>query len=253
LRFILAACPRLAARAEAEICQQEVLAAAAASDEAASLAMALAGEAELFESLWTRIDAAESRDDLRAAEVLLQEALGVAQAAGNGVGTSSCRLNLAWAASQQGRHDEADDLLAENPPFVRGLGQIRCEGFTLAFMADTSVRRGRLPDCAAPALLGATRALQIGDKNLAAWCLDLFAVAAAAGDQRRAAAILAAVDIARQAMGVERDPDEQALRQQALKLLDQNGQDFALGHAEGQALDLPAALSLAASADLTLA
>ena len=30
LRFILAACPRLAARAEAEICQQEVLAAAAA-------------------------------------------------------------------------------------------------------------------------------------------------------------------------------------------------------------------------------
>jgi hypothetical protein len=234
--------------------QGDYMAAQAASDEAASLAMALAGEAELFESLWTRIDAAESRDDLRAAEVLLQEALGVAQAAGNGVGTSSCRLNLAWAANQQGRHDEADDLLAENLPFVRGLGQIRCEGFTLAFMADTSVRRGRLPDCAAPALLGATRALQIGDKNLAAWCLDLFAVAAAAaGDQRRAAAILAAVDTARQAMGIKLDPDEQALRQQALKLLDQNGQDFALGHAEGQALDLPAALSLAVSADLTLA
>ena len=233
--------------------QGDYMAAQAASDEAASLAMALAGEAELFESLWTRIDAAESRDDLRAAEVLLQEALGVAQAAGNGVGTSSCRLNLAWAANQQGRHDEADDLLAENLPFVRGLGQIRCEGFTLAFMADTSVRRGRLPDCAAPALLGATRALQIGDKNLAAWCLDLFAVAAAAaGDQRRAAAILAAVDAARQAMGIKPDPDEQALRQQALKLLDQNGQDFALGHAEGQALDLPAALSLAANADLTL-
>jgi len=78
-------------------------------------------------------------------------------------------------ANQQGRHDEADDLLAENLPLVRGLGQIRCEGFTLAFMADTSIRRGRLPDCAAPALLGATRGTQIGDRYLAAWCLDLFA------------------------------------------------------------------------------
>jgi len=113
-------------------------------------------------------------------------ALGVALAAGNGVGTSWARLNLAWVANQEGRHDEADDLLAENLSFVRGLGQIRCEGFTLAFMADTSVRRGRLPDCAAPALLGATRALQIGDKYLAAWCLDLFVAAVAvAGDHQR--------------------------------------------------------------------
>jgi hypothetical protein len=102
-------------------------------------------------------------------------------------------------------------------------------------MADTCVRRGRLPDCAAPGLLGATRALQIGDKNLAAWCLDLFA----------------AVDAARHAMGTEPDTDEQAVRQQVTKLLDPRRQDFALGRAEGQALDLPAALSLAASADLT--
>jgi predicted ATPase/class 3 adenylate cyclase len=232
--------------------QGDYPAAQTASDEAASLAMALAGETELFESLQARVDAAESRDDLHTAEALLQEALAVALAAGNGVGTSACRLNLAWVANQQGRHDEADDLLAENLPFVRARGQIRCEGYTLAGMADTSIRRGHLPDCAAPALLGATRALQIGDKSLAASCLDMFTVAvAAAGDQRRAAAILAAIDAARHAMGIEPDSDDQALRQQALKLLDPRGQDFALGHAEGQALDLPAALSLAASADLT--
>ena len=232
--------------------QGDYMAAQAASDEAAALAMALAGETDLYESLRARASAARSRDDLRIAGALLQEALGVALAAGNGVGTSSCRLGLTQMANEQGRHDEADDLLAENLPFVRGLGQIRCEGFTLAFMADTSIRRGRLPDCAAPALLGATRALQIGDKYLAAWCLELFAAAvAAAGDQRRAAAILAAVDAARHSMGVELDADEQALRQQVLKLLDPHGQDFALGHAEGQGLDLPAALALAASADLT--
>jgi predicted ATPase/class 3 adenylate cyclase len=232
--------------------QGDYVAAQAASDEAASLAMALAGEMELFESLLARFRSASSKDDLRTAEALLTEALGVALAAGNGVGTSACRLGLVSMANRQGRHDEADDLLAENLPFVRGLGQIRCEGYTLSYMADTSVRRGRLPDCAAPALLGATRALQIGDKSLAAWCLDLFAVAvAAAGDQRRAAAILSATGAARQAMGIEPDPDEQAVREQVMKLVDQHGQDFALGHAEGQALDLPAALSLAASADLT--
>jgi predicted ATPase/class 3 adenylate cyclase len=232
--------------------QGDYMAAQAASDEAASLAMALAGEMELFESLLARFRSARSKDDLRTAEAVLTEALGVALAAGNGVGTSACRLGLVSMANRQGRHEEADDLLAENLPFVRGLGQIRCEGYTLANMADTSIRRGRLPDCAAPALLGATRALQIGDKSLAAWSLDLFAVAAAAaGDQRRAAAILAAVDTARHAMGIEPDADEQALRQQALKLVDPHGQDFALGQAEGQALDLPAALSLAASADLT--
>jgi tetratricopeptide (TPR) repeat protein len=232
--------------------QGDYMAAQAASDEAAALAMALAGETELFESLQVRVEAVESRENLQEAESLLHEALDVALAAGNGVGTSWARLNLVWVAKQRGRYDEADDLLAENLPFVRGLGQIRCEGYTLASISDTSVRRGRLPDCAAPALLGATRAMQIGDKYLAVSCLDLFAAAvAAAGDQRRAAAILTAVDGARHAMDIEPDPDDQALREQVLKLLDQDGQDFALGHTEGQALDLAAALSLAASADVT--
>jgi len=79
-------------------------------------------------------------------------------------------------------------------------------------MADTSTRRDRLRDWAAPALLGANRGLQIGDRYLAAWCLDLFAVAvAAAGDQQRAAAILAAVDTSWHAMHVERPAEFAAL------------------------------------------
>ena len=117
-------------------------------------------------------------------------------------------------------------------------------------MADTTIQRGRPADCAADALLGARRALQIGDRGLAAYSLELFAVAAAAGgDHRRAAAILAAGEAARRAMGAEPDPDEQAVRGQALKLLDQDAEAFALGSAEGQALDLPAALLLAAGED----
>ena len=121
-------------------------------------------------------------------------------------------------------------------------------------MADTAVSGGRAGDCAADALLGARRALQIGDKPLAVCCLELFAVAAAAGgDHRRAAAMLAAADAARHEMGIEPDPDEQAIRGQALKLLDQNGEAFALGSAQGRALDLPAVLALATEADQTRA
>jgi ATP/maltotriose-dependent transcriptional regulator MalT len=228
--------------------------AVAASDEAASLAMQLGGVTERFEALQARATAAVMSGDLEAGKALLQDALDVALDVDNGVGTSWCRLNLASVANRTGRHDQADELLDENLPFVRARGQTRCEGYTLAGMADTTVLRGRPGDCAASALLGARRALQIGDKQLAARCLDLFAVAAAVGgDDRRAAAVLAAAEAARQAMGVEPDPGKQAVRGQALKLLDQHGQAFTLGYAEGQALDLPAALSLAAGADRTSA
>jgi hypothetical protein len=137
-----------------------------------------------------------------------------------------------------------------NLPFVRARGQTRCEGYTLASMAETTVGRGQPGDCAADALLGARRALQVSDRGLAVFCLELFAVAAAAGgDHRRAAAVLAAGEAARREMGAEPDLDEQAIRGQALKLLDQDGEAFALGYAEGRSLDLPAALSLSAGAE----
>jgi predicted ATPase/DNA-binding XRE family transcriptional regulator len=225
------------------------LEAVAASDEAASLAMELGGETERFGMLMQGASAAERKGDLEAAEPLFREALGVALAVGNGVGTSACRLNLAWLANRTGRHDEADELLAENLPFVRAKGQTRCEGYTLYGMANSAVARGRGGDCAEDALFGARRALQIGDKPLAAACLEMFAVAAAeGGDHHRAAAMLAACDAARREMGAEPDPDEQAIRGEALKLLDQHGEAFALGTAQGRELDLPGALSLATTA-----
>ena len=123
-------------------------------------------------------------------------------------------------------------------------------------MAGTIVRRSMrtLEDCAEPALLGARRALQIGDKSLAVNCLELFAVAAAAGgDSDRAAAILAAGQAARYAMGAEPDPDEQAIRDQALALLGRPGGASAPSGAEGWELDLPAAFSLATAAGRTSA
>ena len=234
--------------------QGDHMVAVAASDEAAALAMQLGGETERFQTLSDRATAAMRRGDLKVAGALLGKALDVALTVDNGVGTSSCRLRLVYVANRTGRHDEAEDLLAENLPFVRARGQTRCEGYTLYGMADTAVSRGQGGDCAADALLGARRALQIGDKPLALCCLELFAVAAAAGgDQRRAAAMLAAAEAARHQMGIEPDPDDQSVREQALKLLDQHGEAFARGSAQGRALDLSAALTLATEAGLPLA
>jgi predicted ATPase/class 3 adenylate cyclase len=232
--------------------QGDHLAAVTASDEAASLAMQLGGVTERFEALQARANAARMKGDLEAAGALFQDALDVALAVDNGVGTSSCRLSLAWVAKRTGRHDHADELLAENLPFVRARGQTRCEGYTLASMADATVGRGRPGDCAGDALLGGRRALQIGDRGLAVFCLELFALAVAvSGDHRRAAAMLAAADAAQHEMGTEPDQGKESIRGQTLKLLDQDGEAFAFGSAEGRAMDLPAALSLAAEADRT--
>ena len=72
--------------------QGDHLVAVAASDEAASLAMQLGGETERFEALRARATAAIRRGDLEAAGALYRDALDVACAVDNGVGTSSCRL-----------------------------------------------------------------------------------------------------------------------------------------------------------------
>jgi hypothetical protein len=191
--------------------------------------------------------AALRSDDLEAAERLFRERLTLAIAVDNGVAVSSCRLNLAHIANQARRHDVADALLAENLPFVRSKGQARCEAVTLAARAEVVARfRDRPQDCGADAQLGATRALQIGDKPLAVYCLDLFAASAAAsGDVRRAETILAATEAAREAMGVPPDEDEEAVRARALELIGERGARAETAWAEGRTLDLEAALELA--------
>jgi len=222
--------------------------AVAASDEAASLATQLGGATERLELLKEQAFAALRKDDFEAAETLLRERLAVAIAVDNGVGTSSCRLNLAYIANKTRLHDRAAALLAENLPFVRSKGQTRCEAHTLAGIAETTVRRDRPQDCAEEALLGATRALQIRDNPLAVYCLELFAVSAAArGDGRRAVTILAATEAAREAMGVGPDEDEEAIRARALELLGQDATAADAVWAEGRALDIASALELAAT------
>jgi predicted ATPase/class 3 adenylate cyclase len=220
----------------------------AASDDAADLTMRLGGVANRFQDLKLRAGRALETGKFDEAEVLYREAFGAAVEVDNGVGMSSCRLNLASIANQTGRHEGADSLLQENLPFVRGRGQSRCEAFTLMGLAETAVLR-KLPKPAAEwATSGARRALGFGEESLAAYCLDVAAAALAEeGERDRAVAILGATERARERLGMALDDEEKAMRDRALEAirpaLDAVDQDRALGR--GNDLDLTHALELA--------
>jgi non-specific serine/threonine protein kinase len=226
--------------------QGDLATAISASDEAASLAAQLGGATDRLDLLKEQALAVLMKDELDAAETLFVERLEVAKAVDNGVATSSCRLNLAYIANRTGRHDHAGGLLNENLTFVRSKGQARCEAHTLAGLAETALHGGRPQDGAADALLAATRAIQIDDPPLAVYCLDLFAVSVAAGgDAHRAVVLLAATEAAREAMQVECDEDEEAIRSKALAGLDRDSRGVEDAWIEGRALDLVQALEFA--------
>jgi predicted ATPase/class 3 adenylate cyclase len=223
-------------------------AAIAASDEAADLTMRLGGVTDRFQDLKLRAGRAWETGMLDEAEVLYHQAFDAAVEVDNGVGMSSCRLNLAALSNQTGRHDRADSLLQENLPFVQGRGQSRCEAFTLMGLAETAVYR-MLPEPAAEwAVSGARRALGFGEESLAAFCLDVAAAALAEeGERDRAAAILGATERARERMGLALDDDERAMRDRALAAIRPalDGAELTRAWARGSDLDLTRALELA--------
>jgi hypothetical protein len=226
--------------------QGDHLTAVEASDESAAIGMRLGGAVERFEQLREQARASGLKDDLEAAERLWKEAFEAAREVDNGVGMSACRLNLVTLANSSGRYERAEALLRENLPFVRSRGQTRCEAWTLAGLAETSLYRDRSGEAADPARRGAKRASQIHDDPLTAYCLDLFAASAAAcGDVRRAATILATTEAAREAMGAKPDEEEEAIRARALKRLPDGGSAVERARAEGRTLDLASALELA--------
>jgi predicted ATPase/class 3 adenylate cyclase len=220
----------------------------AASDDAADLTMRLGGVADRFQDLKLRAGRALETGKFDEAEVLYREAFGAAVEVDNGVGMSSCRLNLASIANQTGRHEGADSLLQENLPFVRGRGQSRCEAFTLMGLAETAVFR-KLPKPAAEwAISGARRALGFGEESLAAYCLDVAATALAEeGERDRAVAILGATERARERLGMALDDEEKAMRDRALEAIRPalDGVDLERALGRGNDLDLTHALELA--------
>ena len=220
-------------------------AAVEAADTAALLSAELAGTGEQSAALRDRALAAMVRGDYATAETLFLERLEVAKAAGNGVGTSACRINLALIANRMTRHDRARDLLEENLPFVRARGQSRCEATTLAGLAETAVYAGRPDDIPDAALSAAHLAIGIRDPQLALFALDTLAAAAAADNDARAATLLGGTEAVRQRLDLTLDPDEEPVRTAAMDLLGPDPDAYRSAWAEGATLDLPALLDVA--------
>ncbi len=219
-----------------------------ASDEAAALAVELKGT-DRYSQLRDIANAALHRGDLDEAAAAFRERLPLAIAMDNGVGTSACRINLAYIANQRRDYETAEALMDENLPFVRSRGQARCEANTLSERAYTHLHVGNAQASADDALLASVRALQIHDRPLTAIALDLYAASVAAhGDHERAATILAATEAVRQEMGVEAEPEEVEIREMAIAQLNPESEAVAAAWQRGKGMDLQTVIEIAKGA-----
>jgi hypothetical protein len=140
-----------------------------ASDEAAALAMRLAGVTERFQVLKDQARAAGMKNELDTAEKLWREAFEAAMDADNGVGISACRLNLVDLANTTRGHERAEALASENLPFVPGEGSNTLRGgHAVGAGGDAGVSRlrgGRCRGCCRWGETGDT------DREQLAYCL----------------------------------------------------------------------------------
>ena len=232
----------------AQVCyaQGDHVAATQAADEVAKLANELGGAVDRWTELREKALEALDNGRLDEAEALFRERLDVAVSIDNGVGISSCRINLALIDTRRERYDDAEAWLTQNLPFVRSRGQARCEATTLAGLADARIKLAKPDEGGDYALLAAVRSTQIQDQPLTAYCLDLLAASAAAlGDLHRAATLLGATEAAREQMGIEPDEDEILIRRMAETAIASHRGKLETDWLRGRGLDLSTAVELA--------
>ena len=227
--------------------QGDFAAATQAADAAADLAVQLGPAAGRYPGLRERARAAMMHDDLAIAETLFEEALVAARDDDNGVGMSSCRINLAYIANRTGRHERAEALLAENLPFVRSRGQARCEATSLVGLAETFSYLDRPAAAAEHAVAAAEVAPRAADALLMLEILRWYTVAAVRlGEVERAARILGACEKAESEVDAALEPHEQAARDEVVSAVRRALTDAGLEaeRARGRSLDLAEATDL---------
>ncbi len=200
-----------------------------------------------YAGLRDRARAAMMRDDLTAAEPLFEEALVAAREDNNGVGMSSCRINLAYIANRTERHERAEALLGENLPFVRSRGQARCEAGTLVALAETFSYLDRPVAAVEHAMAAAEVAPRAADPMLLVEDLRWYAAAATRlGEAERAAHILGACEQAEAEMDGGLEPHEEAIREDLVSTLRRALTDAGLqaNRSRGRSLGLAAATEL---------
>jgi predicted ATPase len=227
--------------------QGDYAAATAAGDQAAALAIQLGPAEGRYVGLKEKARAALLHDDMEAAESLFEEALVAATEDDNGVGMSSCRINLAFIANRTGRHERARELLSENLPFVRSRGQARCEATSLVSLAETSNYLRRPADAVEFAVAAAEVAPRAADALLLVENMRWYGLAAASlGEHERTARLLGVCEQAEAELDAPLEPFEEDLREQLLTALRHALTDEALEahRSEGRSLDIHAANDL---------
>jgi predicted ATPase len=200
--------------------QGDYAAATVAADNASDLAARLGPQVGRYTSLREKARAAMMHDDFVAAEPLYLEALEAARDDDNGVGMSSCRINLAYIANRTGRHDRAEELLAENLPFVRSRGQARCEATSLVSLVETLSYLERPAEAIDFAVAAAEVAPRAADPLLLVENLRWYGLAAARlGESERTARILGVCEQAEKEMDAPLEPHEELLREELLAAL----------------------------------
>ena len=160
------------------------------------------------------------RDDFVQAEPLFESLLAAARDDDNGVGMSSCRINLAWIANRTRRHERARALLAENLPFVRSRGQARCEASTLIGLVETLDYLEQPTAAIEHAIAAAAVAPRAADASLLLEDLRWYSIAAAQlGDARRIARILGACERAEEELDAALEPYELVARDELIDRL----------------------------------
>ena len=195
-------------------------AATVAADAASDLATRLGPQVGRYTGLREKARAAMMHDDFAAAEPLYVEMLDAARDDDNGVAMSSCRINLAYIANRTGRHERAEELLAENLPFVRSRGQARCEATSLVSLAETLSYLERPAEAVDYAVAAAEVAPRAADPLLIVENLRWYGIAAARlGEAERTARILGVCEQAEKEMGAPLEPHEVLLREELLAAL----------------------------------
>jgi predicted ATPase/class 3 adenylate cyclase len=198
-------------------------------------------------SLLTLGRAVLGEGDAVAARSYFEEAAELAQASGQAEVVAMSRFNLGFAALSIGDFDRARREMEAAKGGFTTLGDRYGVARSLAALGSVAVHEGRVGEALPLLRESVTLALTLGDRDDIAWALQLLAVALSESRSERAARLLGAAEVLREALGARLEGIELALHEQTLPTLESRSDPETIrrARASGRNLSLEEAVDLA--------
>jgi tetratricopeptide (TPR) repeat protein len=198
-------------------------------------------------SLLTLGRAVLGEGDAVAARSYFEEAAELAQASGQAEVVAMSRFNLGFAALSIGDFDRARRELEAAKGGFTTLGDRYGVARSLAALGSVAVHEGRVGEALPLLRESVTLALTLGDRDDIAWALQLLAVALSESRSERAARLLGAAEVLREALGARLEGIELALHERTLPTLESRSDPETIrrARASGRNLSLEEAVDLA--------